>query len=196
MVFEGQQCYSLARFRGDVPVLVVGGMAKRFLVPGWRIGWLIIHDHLGYLNQVREGMNKQSTVILGGNSLMQSLLPHILSDSFQPFFDSTMKQLEKQATLFMKGLEGVKGLRIIPPKGTMYLMVEILTNEFQDIEDDVSFTKKLIEEESVFVLPGQCFYLPKFFRIVFCAPEDKMIESAARIKRFCLKHIKPDNQSS
>ena len=29
---------------GDVPVLSVGGLAKEFIVPGWRVGWIVIHE--------------------------------------------------------------------------------------------------------------------------------------------------------
>ena len=28
----------------NVPVLTVGGTAKKFMVPGWRMGWILIHD--------------------------------------------------------------------------------------------------------------------------------------------------------
>ena len=28
----------------QVPVLSCGGIAKRFVVPGWRLGWVLIHD--------------------------------------------------------------------------------------------------------------------------------------------------------
>jgi aspartate/methionine/tyrosine aminotransferase len=30
--------------RGDVPVLSLGGLAKEFVVPGWRVGWITMHD--------------------------------------------------------------------------------------------------------------------------------------------------------
>ena len=34
-----------------VPVLSCGGLTKRFLVPGWRMGWIVIYDrgHVGFL---------------------------------------------------------------------------------------------------------------------------------------------------
>ena len=37
----------------------------------------------------------------------------------------------------------------------MYIMVEIDTDKFVDIKDDVQFTEKLLSEQSVFVLPGK-----------------------------------------
>jgi aspartate/methionine/tyrosine aminotransferase len=37
----------------------------------------------------------------------------------------------------------------------MYVMVEVDTTVLTGIKDDFDFTQKLLDEESVFVLPGQ-----------------------------------------
>lgn len=34
----------MASLSSDVPILSCGGLAKRWLVPGWRLGWILIHD--------------------------------------------------------------------------------------------------------------------------------------------------------
>ncbi|TMS05119.1 Tyrosine aminotransferase [Larimichthys crocea] len=34
----------MASLSTDVPILSCGGLAKRWLVPGWRMGWILIHD--------------------------------------------------------------------------------------------------------------------------------------------------------
>ena len=39
----------MAAVATDVPVLVCGGTAKRYLIPGWRIGWILVHDPIGAL---------------------------------------------------------------------------------------------------------------------------------------------------
>ena len=44
MVFKGQQFYSIASLSKNVPVLSCGGIGKKYLVPGWRVGWILIHD--------------------------------------------------------------------------------------------------------------------------------------------------------
>jgi aspartate/methionine/tyrosine aminotransferase len=35
---------SFAHVTKDVPVIIVGGMEKTFLVPGWSISWIIFAD--------------------------------------------------------------------------------------------------------------------------------------------------------
>ena len=53
MVFTGQRFYSVASVTTDVPTLVCGGVSKRFLVPGWRLGWILIHDPIeAFKNEV------------------------------------------------------------------------------------------------------------------------------------------------
>lgn len=42
-----------ASVAGDAPVIVLGAVSKRWLAPGWRLGWIIFHDPLGLLNEVR-----------------------------------------------------------------------------------------------------------------------------------------------
>ena len=44
LVFKGQHSYPIASLSKNVPVLSCGGIGKKYLVPGWRVGWILIHD--------------------------------------------------------------------------------------------------------------------------------------------------------
>ena len=50
-VFEGsgKQYIPIAKLSKNVPVLSCGGLTKRYLVPGWRLGWITVHDRNGNL---------------------------------------------------------------------------------------------------------------------------------------------------
>jgi tyrosine aminotransferase len=51
---------------GDVPVLSVGGLAKEFVIPGWRVGWLILHDKkTGRLDEFKNGIKSLTQLIVG-----------------------------------------------------------------------------------------------------------------------------------
>jgi tyrosine aminotransferase len=52
MAFKPSQFIPLARLSKTVPILSVGGLAKRWLVPGWRLGWILIHDRQQLFKQV------------------------------------------------------------------------------------------------------------------------------------------------
>ncbi len=55
MVFKGETFTPLATLT-KLPILTCGGLAKRYLVPGWRVGWILVHDPSNVMGQVRAGM--------------------------------------------------------------------------------------------------------------------------------------------
>eukprot|EP01112_Ceratiomyxa_fruticulosa_P017799 TRINITY_DN5612_c0_g1_i1.p1 TRINITY_DN5612_c0_g1~~TRINITY_DN5612_c0_g1_i1.p1 ORF type:complete len:422 (-),score=72.12 TRINITY_DN5612_c0_g1_i1:29-1294(-) len=191
MVFSGHTYYPLASLTKSVPILSIGGLAKRFLVPGWRLGWILVCDHgTGIFDQVRFGLVQLTQLILGPNSLIQSILPDILTNTPQSFFDDLTKTLETHSQFSYKRMGKIPGLKPLLSQGSMYEMVEIEITKFKDIADDIVFARKLLEEESVFVLPGQVFKQPNFFRVVFCAPIPKLTEAYDRLQKFCQNHLK------
>lgn len=94
-VFANFEYTALSSLSEDVPILTCGGLTKRFLVPGWRMGWVIIHDRQGIFGkQVRKGLANLSQRILGPNTIVQRALPAILKNTPQHFFDSVINFIE------------------------------------------------------------------------------------------------------
>ncbi len=52
MVFDGQKFFSLAALSCATPIICVGGLAKQFLVPGYRLGWILLYDKHNRLRNV------------------------------------------------------------------------------------------------------------------------------------------------
>ncbi len=107
------------------------------------------------------------------------------------FREETVSKLEYLATFTVRELSKVPGLNVIVPRGAMYIMVGLDLLKFNaeaNIKDDVDFAQKLLLEENVFVLPGKCFGIKNFFRIVFTAPESTLREAYGRIADFCSRH--------
>jgi tyrosine aminotransferase len=192
MVFSSYQFTPIARVSSSIPVIVTGGTAKQFSVPGWRIGWLLVYDQIGALTEYKKGIFNLTQLILGPTSIIQAVIPSLFQheQELEVYRRQYYSTLEINAMACVERIKGVPGLTLIPPQGTMYLMIQIHIEMFEDIEDDRDFCTKLLEEEFVFVLPGQCFGVPNFFRCVFCAPEEKLIEAFDRIGIFCRSHLK------
>lgn len=70
-------------------------------------------------------------------------------------------------------------------------MIGIDPLAFTDLPDDVEFSRLLLAEENVFLLPGAAFNVANYCRIVFCAPKEKLGDAAARIRAFCERHAAP-----
>lgn len=187
--FSNQKFISLAALSKDVPVLICSGLSKRFLVPGWRIGWVIIHDRHEILGkEFRKGLFNISSRLLGPNTLIQRILPTILKLTPLKFFDDMMEFIENQAKLACEQLEKAPGLRPIMPQGSMYMMIEIKMSYFPKFLNELDFIKALLAEQSILCIPGKCFNYPNFMRIVLTVPKDILQEACTRIISFCKEH--------
>jgi len=190
MVFEGHTFYPMASLTSEVPVIAVGGIAKKYLVPGWRVGWILIHSRNGALDELKDAMIRQTQLIIGANTLIQAALPKILLETPTDFYKETIATLEHNVKLSKSILSKIPGLRVVEPQGAIYMMVGIEMGKFTSIKDDVEFTERLMCEESVFCLPGTCFRYPTFFRIVITAPPEQLEEAYHRLDTFCRRHGK------
>ncbi|KAL4114962.1 hypothetical protein PRIC2_013858 [Phytophthora ramorum] len=196
MVFGSNFFYPMAALTKTVPVITVGGLAKQFLIPGWRVGWLIVHDRNNILKDVRTAYLNLSRSVLGASSLVQSAIPDILTpvsgsaedQSLGDFKKRYFATLENNAKFTVEILTNIPGLEVVVPQGAMYAMIKIKTSVLTKITDDFDFTQKLLDEESVFVLPGQCFGMTNYFRIVFSAPQEVLTQAYSRLAEFCLRH--------
>lgn len=112
----------------------------------------------------------------------------------QKFYDELVETLYNHAILAFKMLSEVVGLRPIMPKGAMYMMVAIKIENFPDYSNELEFVQDLVAEQSVFCLPGRCFNIENYMRIVLTVPEDMIIEACTRIKEFCEKHYVTDEE--
>ncbi|KAI9918577.1 hypothetical protein PsorP6_011451 [Peronosclerospora sorghi] len=70
----------------------------------------------------------------------------------------------------------------------MYAMVKDQTDVLTTINDDLDFTQELLEEKFVFVLPGECFGMTNYFRIVLSTPHDVLPDAYNHLAEFCRRH--------
>ncbi|GAA6063344.1 hypothetical protein JCM10212_004365 [Sporobolomyces blumeae] len=173
---------------GDSPVLVVGAVSKRWLAPGWRLGWIIVHDPQGVLSDVRAGMAKYSFRIQGPSSTVQRALPGIFANTPEKFYVETMDKLQKCGIALHARLSKIEGLRPMLPQGAMYLMCGGLENF--EFADDKAFIEALHNEERIFILPGAAFRLPGYMRFVTTTPLAVLLDACDRIEAFCARHRK------
>jgi len=190
MVFKGQTFYPLATLSEDVPIITIGGISKRYLVPGWRVGWIVINDKYNRLQSCRNAFQNLAQITLGAASIIQAAIPSII-DSKQSPLDRVMEMIESQAVYLTNYInEHCNGLQAIQPQGSIFVMVSITFGRFIGIDSDQEFVKQLLKEEMVLVLPGSCFMANGFIRLVTCAPSEVLQEACKRIQAFCMRHSK------
>lgn len=193
LTFGQHQFHPLAQVAAEhkrVPVITTSGLAKQYLLPGWRVGWVVFQDNAdGSLREVEAGAKRLAQIILGASHLVQVVIPKLLTPSpeMEAWKRSLRLTLEKQAQFLYRKLSECRGLSALTPQGAMYSMVRI-DLAMLDLQDDIDFSTKLLEEENVFVLPGSAFGCCNVFRVVFCCDEPVLEAAADRIAQFCLRH--------
>jgi len=174
----------------NVPVLSVCALSKRWLAPGWRVGWIIVHDHDDVLKNaaIPDTLLKLCQVSLGPSAPLQAALPTILDTIPKDWYEEILGHLKQSADVCVRRCCSCPGLELAAqPKGAMYLMVRIKPGALRGIADDIAFAGDLLAEESVVVLPGQCFEAPGYFRVVFAAPPALLEEAWDRMAAFCTR---------
>ncbi|CAB3999165.1 Tyrosine aminotransferase [Paramuricea clavata] len=191
VTFGERPFYSMGSLTKNVPVLTVGGIAKRFLVPGWRLGWVVIHDrNQSFGEEIRAGLRRLSQRVLGPCSPLQAALPTILSECKPQFFESSLALMKNISDIFYDNLSCIPELYPVKSYGAMYMLIGIKVEKLYGIENDVEFTQLLMSEQSVFCLPAKCFQYPNFIRVVLTCPEEIAREACVRIAQFCKDHRK------
>jgi len=192
MVFAGKSYHSIASLSKTVPVLMCGGLSKRYLMPGWRVGWLVVFDRANIFKNSNLFANilNLAQIIVGPCTLMQLLIRPLLEKTPPSFLTNTMEILHRNSQVIHNRLSKVDVLNPVAPSGSMYLLVELKVERFVDIADDRVFCEKLLREQSVFLLPGSAFKISNFVRIVICAPEAVLEEACGRIEIFCKQHLR------
>ena len=133
-------------------------------------------------------------IILGASHLAQTAVPALLQKD-QPDIIQWKRELrqtlEKQSKFLSDMLSSCHGLRVLRAGGAMYTIIRLDVQQFDEtIRNDLDFSRALLKEENIFVLPGSCFGMPNVFRTVFCAPIPVLEEATGRMKDFCQRHAK------
>ena len=187
--FTGEQ-RSVASLSPDVPVFVLNGVSKVYYAPGWRIGYLGIHDPKGRMHLIRDGIERLLRSRLCASTPAQ--LGYLAGlDSDRSWMKSYSEKIVRQRDLCVSRINSIEGLEVQSSGGAFYMFVKLTDAKWQD--NDKEFVLQLLHEEHVLVVHGSGFS-PELgkghFRIVYLPEIDILNEAFDRIERFLLRHRK------
>ncbi|TKY66469.1 aminotransferase TAT2 [Spatholobus suberectus] len=180
-------------FGSVVPVLTLGSLSKRWIVPGWRLGWFVTNDPSGTFRKpkVVERIKKYFDLLGGPATFIQAAVPQIIAHTEEVFFKKTIDNLRHSADICCKEIENIPCIFCpYKPEGSMAMMVKLNLSLLEDISDDIDFCFKLAKEESVIILPGTAVGLKDWLRITFAADPPALGEGMRRIKSFYQRHAR------
>ncbi len=172
---------SPAKIAKDVPMIILNGISKVYLAPGWRIGYLAIRDAEGKLEDIRDGIMRQARARLCANTPLQLGYLAALKRP-QDHIRKTMDILRKRRDYVTKRVGEIDGLSVVPPKGAFYMFIKI-----EGCNDDKKFVLDLLRKKHVLTVHGSGFcpvYGRGHFRIVNLPPVEYLERAFDRIEEF------------
>jgi len=73
------------------------------------------------------------------------------------------------------------GVDVIEPAGAFYLYIRVGDATPDDPEPGTGFSRRLLEELNVAVVPGAAFHSPEWIRVSYAAPREQVLEGVRRI---------------
>ncbi|CAK9314753.1 unnamed protein product [Citrullus colocynthis] len=183
----------MGAFSSIVPVITLGSISKRWVVPGWRFGWLVTHDPYCILHQtgIVERIRSYITFTMVPATFVQAAIPQILETTKEDFFSRINSMLREAADTCYEGVNEIPCISCHKkPEGSMFLIVKLDVSILEGIEDDYEFCVQLAKEESVIIVPGAVVGLKNWLRISFAIDIAALRDGLRRLKVFCQRHIK------
>ncbi|KAJ6417136.1 hypothetical protein OIU84_002939 [Salix udensis] len=193
LVFGRNPFVPMGVFGSIVPVLTLGSLSKRWIVPGWRLGWFVTSDPSGMFRnpKVVERIKKYFDILGGPATFIQAAVPGILELTDEVFFKKTINILKESSDICFDRLKEIPCISCpYKPEGSMAMMMKLNLSLLEDISDDIDFCFKIAREELVIILPGTAVGLKNWLRITFAADPVALEEALGRVKSFCLRHSK------
>ncbi|KAL3647114.1 hypothetical protein CASFOL_008082 [Castilleja foliolosa] len=193
LTFGSNPFVPMGVFGSIAPVVTVGSISKRWIVPGWRLGWLVTNDPHGVLMKqgIVESIKGYLNITSDPATFMQGAIPQILKNTPNDFHLKIVNVLGESAEICYNRIEDIPCITCpSKPEGSMFVMAKLNLSLLEGINDDLDFCCKLAKEESVIVLPGVAVGLKNWLRITFAIEPSSLDDGLGRIKAFYTRHAK------
>ncbi|XP_051125794.1 nicotianamine aminotransferase 1-like [Andrographis paniculata] len=193
LVFGDSKFVPMGTLGSVAPILTLGTLSKRWLVPGWRLGWIAATDPQGILSEsgVTDSIRDFMGLTADPATIIQGAVPEILKNSPQSFFLKTNNLLREAADVCYTKVSEIPSLKCSHrPEGAMSTMVKLNLSTLDGVVDDMDFALKLAKEESVLVMPGTVVGLKNWLRVSFAVELDALKVGFERIGEFSSRHAK------
>lgn len=158
--------------------VTINGMSKTYSVTGWRIGYAIAAPEItDAIRKVHDFLTVGAAAPLQEAGVTALNMPLSYYDYLQQFYQKRRD--------FLLGVLEESGFKCFKPDGAYYIMTDI--SEF-GFANDVEFTKHMVREVGVAVVPGSSFYRhPELgaqqVRFCYCKKDETLEAAAERLRK-------------
>jgi aspartate/methionine/tyrosine aminotransferase len=179
ILYDGTQHISIASLDGmRERTITINGLSKTYSVTGWRVGWAVAPPAItDAIRKVHDFLTVGAPAPLQQAGAAALGLP-------AAYYQGLAEEYRKRRDRLIPVLDEV-GFRCFRPRGAYYVMTDISAFGF---ENDVEFTKYLVKEIGVAVVPGSSFYKDprdgaQQVRFAFCKRDETLDAAAERLRK-------------
>ncbi|KAH7533390.1 hypothetical protein FEM48_Zijuj04G0125700 [Ziziphus jujuba var. spinosa] len=197
----------MGEFASIVPVLTLGSISKRWIVPGWRLGWIVTNDPNEIFKKtgIVESIKNYLDISTDPATVIQGAVPQILEKTNKDFFSNTIVMMRQTADMLYDRVKEIPCLTCPQkPEGAMSVLIKLNLSLLENIVSDMDFCLKLAKEESLIILPekmlsflytepvlmivGVVVGLKNWLRVSFAVELPNLEDGLERLKAFCQRH--------
>ncbi|CAN5213835.1 aminotransferase class I/II-fold pyridoxal phosphate-dependent enzyme [soil metagenome] len=180
ILYDGAKHVSMAALPGMADLTVtINSLSKTYSVTGWRVGWAIAKPELTLpIRKVHDFLTVGSPAPLQRAAVTAINMP-------DKYYDELKTKYAERRTMMLEILDGV-GIPYFKPEGAYYAFCDISGLGFKS---DMDFTKYLVKDIGVAVVPGGSFFGPgaenrhNYVRFCFSRKEETMLAAKERLKK-------------
>jgi aspartate/methionine/tyrosine aminotransferase len=179
ILFDGHVHYAMAAVDGMRDrTITINALSKTYSVTGWRIGFVIASPALTQgIRKVHDFLTVGAPAPLQEAGAAALALPH-------EYYANLASAYQRRRDILLSALKDA-GFRCSVPQGAYYIMAD-----FEAISplNDSDFTKHLVREVGIAVVPGSSFFSEsgrgsRYVRFCFCKKESTLQAARERLQR-------------
>jgi len=159
--------------------ITVNAVSKTYAMTGWRIGYCAADKTIIKQMSKIQGQSPSNPCSIAQWASIEAI------EGDQGSVEFMRNEYEKRRNYVYDRLKNIEGIEFGLPGGAFYAFPKVSELYNNRVKSSDDFSKQLLEEVKVAVVPGSAFGDDRYVRISYAASMDKIVEGMDRIEKFC-----------
>ncbi len=160
--------------------VIVNGASKTYSMTGWRIGYTAANKNIISGMSIIQGQSTSNPTSISQYAALESITGP------QDFIKEMVSKFQERRDYIVAELNSIDGIVCNKPEGAFYVFPDIsLLLKKKNFQNSVDFSKKLLDDQKVAVVPGDAFGNDNCIRLSYATSMDTIKKGVTRLKEFC-----------
>ena len=152
----------------------MNAVSKSYAMTGWRLGYSAGPEKLIKAMTSLQGHMTSNPCSISQMAALEAI------EGEQSEVAVMVEEFKRRREFLIDNLNKLPLISVLPPGGAFYAFADISKTKMSSIE----FSKKLLEDSLVAVIPGKAFGMDNFIRLSFAASMTQLEKAVERISSF------------